>query len=101
MEISIIGLPKSGKTTIYNALTKDKANTDTFSTASITPNIGVSKVPEPRLEFLEKIYQPKKTMLAEIKYTDIAGIGKGFGKDDGISGKLLNYLGNADALIHQ
>jgi GTP-binding protein YchF len=100
LEISIIGLPKSGKTTIYNALTRDKANTETYSTASITPNIGVSKVPEPRLEFLEKVFQPKKTTLTEIKYTDIAGIGKGFGKDEGISGKLLNYLGTADALIH-
>jgi GTP-binding protein YchF len=100
LEICIIGLPKSGKTTIFNALTKGKANTTTYATTAIAPNIGVAKVPEPRLQALEKIFQPKKIMPAEVKYVDIAGIARDFGKGEGISGNLLNYLSNADALLH-
>lgn len=99
MEISIIGLPKSGKTTIFNALTRGKAETTVYAPAALAPNVGVSKVPEPRLQILDKIFQPKKITPAEVKYVDIAGAGKGFGKDEGISGQFLNYLSNADALL--
>ena len=100
MEICIIGLPKSGKTTIFNVLTKGKADTTTYATTTLTPNIGVSKVPEPRLQVLDKIFHPKKVTPAEVKYVDIVGIAKDFGKGEGISGQFLNYLSNADALIH-
>ncbi len=100
MEICIIGLPKSGKTTIFNALTKGKADTTTYATTALAPNIGVAKVPEPRLQFLEKLFQPKRVIPAEVKYVDIVGIAKDFGKGEGISGNLLSYLSNADALLH-
>ncbi|MBM4446832.1 MAG: redox-regulated ATPase YchF [Chloroflexi bacterium] len=100
MEICIIGLPKSGKTTIFNALTKGKVDTKTYTTTALTPNFGVSKVPEPRLQFLDRIFHPKKITPTEVKYVDIAGVGKGSGKDEGISGQFLNYLSNADALLH-
>jgi GTP-binding protein YchF len=100
LEICIIGMPRSGKTTIFNALTKGKADTATYTTTVLSPNIGVAKVPEPRLQILEKLFQPKKIMPAEVKYVDIVGIAKDFGKREGISGNLLNYLSNADALLH-
>jgi GTP-binding protein YchF len=100
LEISIIGLPQSGKTTIFNALTKGKADTKTYVTVTMTPNFGVSKVPEPRFQVLGRIFNPKKITPAEIKYVDIAGIAKDFGKGEGISGQLLNYLSNADTLLH-
>ena len=99
METSIIGLPKSGKTTIFNALTKGKAAVATYTQIALTPNIGISKVPEPRLKTLENIFQPKKVTQAEIKYIDITGTGKGFGKGEGIGGQFLNYLSDADALL--
>lgn len=99
MEITIIGLPKSGKTTIFNALTKGKAEVAAYIQATLAPNIGVSKVPELRLKGLESIFQPKKITQAEVKYVDIAGTGKGFGKGEGISGQFLNYLSGADALL--
>ena len=99
MEISIIGLPKSGKTTIFNALTRGKAEITAYAPTNLVPNIGVSKVPEPRLQILNKIFNPKKTTSAEVKYVDIAGITKGFSKDEGIGGQFLNYLSNADALL--
>ena len=100
MEICIIGLPKSGKTTIFNALTRGKAEVTAYASPDLTPNIGITKVPDPRLETLKNIFQPKKITPAEIKYTDIAGITKNFSKDEGISGPFLNYLSNADALVH-
>ena len=55
MEIAILGLSKSGKTTIFNALTKGKAETAAYASTSLVPNIGMCKVPEPRLEVLEHI----------------------------------------------
>jgi len=100
LEICIIGLPKSGKTTIFNALTNGKADTTTYGKTTPTPNFGVSKVPETRLQTLDRIFHPKKTTPAEVKYVDIAGVTKDFGKGEGISGQFLNYLSNADALLH-
>jgi hypothetical protein len=99
LEICIIGLPKSGKTTIFNALTKGKADTKAYATTAVTPNFGVSKVPEPRLQVLDRIFHPKKIMPAEVKYADIAGAAKGLGRGEGIGGQFLNYLSNADALL--
>lgn len=99
METTIIGLPKSGKTTIFNALTKGKAEVTAYTQTALVPNMGVTKVPEPRLKTLESIFQPRKVTSAEIKYVDIAGTSKGFGKGEGIGGQYLNYLSDADALL--
>jgi len=98
MKIAIIGLPKSGKTTIFNALTKGKAEVAAY-TSSLTPNIGMAKVPDSRLVTLENIFQPKKTIPAEVSYVDIAGSPKTLGPEEGMSGELLNYLTTADALL--
>jgi len=99
MEIGIIGLPKSGKTTVFNALTRGKAQTDAYS-AALAPNIGVVKVPDPRLETLTKILKPKRTVPAEVTYIDIAAPAKGFGKGEGPGGQFLAYLSKVDALAH-
>ena len=99
MEIGIIGLPKSGKTTVFNALTRGKAQTDAYSSA-LAPNIGVVKVPDPRLETLTKILKPKRTVPAEVTYIDIAAPLKGFGKGEGPGGQFLAYLSKVDALAH-
>jgi GTP-binding protein YchF len=99
MEIGIIGLPKSGKTTVFNALTRGKAQTDAYSSA-LAPNIGVVKVPDPRLETLTKIIKPKRTIPAEVTYIDIAAPAKGFGKAEGPAGQFLAYLSKVDALAH-
>jgi hypothetical protein len=87
----------SGKTTIFNALTKGKASVATYS-PTLAPNIGVAKVSDSRLSALEGIFQPKKTVPAEVSYIDVAGSIKGFGKE-GAGGELLNYLTTADALL--
>jgi GTP-binding protein YchF len=98
MKVAIIGIHKSGKTTIFNALTKGKAEVAAYST-TLAPNTGVAKVPDSRLSVLEGIFQPKKTVPAEVSYIDIAGSLKGFGKE-GPGGEFLSYLTTADALLH-
>jgi GTP-binding protein YchF len=97
MKVAIIGIPKSGKTTIFNALTRGNAEVAAYS-PTLAPNTGVAKVPDSRLSVLEGIFQPKKTVPAEVSYTDIAGSLKGFGKE-GPGGEFLNYLTTADALL--
>jgi GTP-binding protein YchF len=97
MKVAIIGIPKSGKTTIFNALTKGKAEVAAYS-PTLAPNIGVAKVSDARLSVLEGIFQPKKTVPAEVSYIDIAGSIKSFGKE-GAGGEFLNYLTTADALL--
>jgi len=97
MKVAIIGIPTSGKTTIFSALTRGKAEVAAYS-PTLTPNTGVAKVSDSRLSVLEGIFQPKKTIPAEVSYTDIAGSIKGFGKE-GAGGEFLNYLTTADALL--
>ncbi len=99
MEISIIGLPGSGKTTVFNALTKCTAETKLHSSGGLTTNPAIAKVPDERVTKLSSIFHPKKTTPAEIKYVDIGGLGKGFGKEQGISGQFLNILSTADAIL--
>lgn len=97
MEIGIIGASKSGKTTLFNSLTKGKADTSAFAPTSFEPNIGVAKVPDPRLEGLQAIFDPKRTIAAEVKYVDVA-IPRGKGRE--LGGELLVHLGKVDAFIH-
>jgi GTP-binding protein YchF len=92
MEIGIIGLGKSGKTTVFNALTKGKAHTGTYSA---DPNVGVAKVADHRLDELDKMYKPKKKTPAEVKYTDIAVPSKGE-----LRGELLNHVSQTEGLLH-
>ncbi|HEU65731.1 MAG TPA: redox-regulated ATPase YchF [Chloroflexi bacterium] len=97
MKVAIIGIPKSGKTTIFNALTRGRAEVAAYS-PTLAPNTGVAKVPDSRLPVLESVFQPKKTVPAEVSYIDIAGSIKGFGRE-GIGGEFLSYLTTADALL--
>ena len=100
MEISIIGYPKSGKTTVFNGLTQGHADTAPYSTGTLRPNIGMAKVPDSRVDSLVSLYNPKKVAFAEVSYSDIPGMTEGFGASVGIHGELLNLLQRADALIH-
>jgi GTP-binding protein YchF len=99
MDICIIGLPQSGKTTIFNALTRFTADTKPHALGSLSVNLAVARVPDERLDQLATIFHSKKSIPAEVKYIDIAGLAKGFGKEHGVSGQLLNYLSAADAIL--
>ena len=96
MKLGIIGLPQSGKTTLFNALTRSNTPT-TASAGRIEVHNGVVDVPDPRIDKLSGMFKPKKTIYAKVTYADIAGLE---GNSKGISGNLLNTLGQMDAFIH-
>lgn len=100
MKVAIIGLPNSGKTTVFNALTRASAETATFSSGRLEPNIAMVKVPDNRLQELNEIYRPKKLTSAEVQYVDIGGLGGTEQRDEGLAPELLNVAGTADALLH-
>jgi ribosome-binding ATPase len=94
----IIGLPSSGKTTVFNALTSSRAETGTYSANPDEPNLATVKVPDPRLERLTEMFQPLKRAPADVQYLDVAGIAKGIA-EKGMSGAILAHLSQADALL--
>ena len=76
IDIGIIGLSQSGKTTIFNALTKGKADVGHI-TEGLAPHVGVTKVPEPRLKVLDDMLHPKKVVPVEARYIDIGASARG------------------------
>ena len=97
MKLGIIGLPQSGKTTIFNAITRGNAPT-TASAGRIEVHQSVVDVPDPRVDLLSKMFNPRKTIYSKVAYADIAGLDSGSAKS-GISGQLLNAINQMDALI--
>ena len=97
MKLGIIGLPQSGKTTIFNALTRGNTPT-TASAGRIEVHNAVVEVPDPRVTKLSAMFNPKKTIYAKVTYADIAGLETGSAKS-GISGQLLNQLSQMDGFI--
>lgn len=98
MQIGIIGLPNSGKTTIFNALTRSDTATAAFSSGQVEVHTAVVDVPDPRVDRLSAMFKPKKTIFAQVTYNDIAGFGRGAAKA-GIAGPLLNAMAANDALL--
>ncbi|HSG42793.1 MAG TPA: DUF933 domain-containing protein [Anaerolineales bacterium] len=97
MKLGIIGLPQSGKTTIFNAITKGDAPT-TASAGRFEVHTAAVDVPDERVTKLSGMFNPKKTIYAKVTYADIAGLESGSAKS-GISGQLLNELSQMDGFI--
>src|SRR4051812_15761206 len=97
MDLGIIGFQRSGKTTIFNAVTRGHAQTGSYG-AGVQPNIGVVKVPDTRLDNLAKLFDPKKLTHADIRYVDFPGAA--FGEGQGPSAQFLAQIARSDALIH-
>lgn len=95
MQLGILGLPKSGKTLLYNTLTAAHEATGKFH-ASKRTHLGTARVPDPRLEKLRDLYRPKRYTPATVEYVDVPGIHKG----DGQHSLDLAELRNVDALVH-
>ncbi|MDD6158415.1 MAG: redox-regulated ATPase YchF [Oscillospiraceae bacterium] len=96
MKLGIAGLPNAGKTTLFNALTGQKAETGSYANANAKPNIGQAKVPDPRLDWLAEYYHPKKYTPATMDFVDIPGVGKGQGKGNA----ALQAIRQVDAIVH-
>ncbi len=104
MRLGIIGLPQSGKTTIFNALTRGDQPTS-MSGGRFEVHTAVVDVPDGRIDRLSQMFKPQKTIYAKVTYADIAGLeGKsgeeGGGQKSGLSGQLLNQLAQMDGFVH-
>ncbi len=96
MKLGILGLPNVGKTTLFNAMTGEKAETASYRSFDDKPNLGVVKVPDSRLDWLAQLHQPDKVTPATIEFVDIAGLAKG----EGLGNKYLAAVRQTDALVH-
>jgi len=96
MRLGIIGLPQSGKTTVFNALTRGNQPVTT-SGGRFDVRTAVVDVPDPRVDRLSAMFKPKKTIYAKVTYADIAGLE---GSKSAISGALLNQLSQMDGFVH-
>ena len=102
LTIGIIGLPQSGKTSLFNALTKAGAPISGYATSTVQANLAVVQVPDARLQPLADIFKPKKVTPATVEFVDVAGLGQGSQahkeKREGLSPEFLGHIRNADAL---
>jgi ribosome-binding ATPase len=99
MQIGIIGLPTSGKTTIFNALTRGTAPVEAFSSGKLEIHTASIQVPDERVEILTRMFKPRKTIHAQVQYNDIGGLARGIGEKGGFEGNLLNQIVQNDALM--
>ena len=98
MQVGIVGLPRSGKTTVFNAATRGRVEVASYRPGG-QPNVGVAKVPDARLQRLAEVYQPKRVVQAEVTYIDTPGAPEGLGESQGIAGEYLGSLQTADMLL--
>ncbi len=102
LTIGIIGLPQSGKTTLFNALTRANAPISGYATSTVQANVAMVQVPDARLQPLADIFQPKKVTPTTVEFVDVAGVGQhtqeGSEKRQGLSAEFLGHIRNADAL---
>jgi GTP-binding protein YchF len=100
MQTGIIGLPNSGKTTVFNALTRGQIETAAYSSGKLEVHTAMVDVPDPRVGILSRMFNPRKTIYAQVQYNDIAGLARGIGEKGGMDGNLLNQIVQNDALLH-
>jgi GTP-binding protein YchF len=100
LTVGIIGLPQSGKTTLFNALTRAGAQISGYPTSTVQANRAVVEVPDERLQRLAEIFHPRKIVPTTVEFVDVAGLGQATetAKHEGLSAEFLGHIRNADAL---
>jgi GTP-binding protein YchF len=99
LQIGIVGLPNVGKSTLFNALTQAGASVAAYPFTTIEPNIGVTAVPDRRLERLAQIIQPERVVPATVEFVDIAGLVKGAHQGEGLGNQFLGHIRDVDAVV--
>jgi GTP-binding protein YchF len=95
----IVGLPNVGKSTLFNALTRAEIQAENYPFCTIEPNVGIVEVPDPRLDVLASIVNPKKVLPTTIEFVDIAGLVEGASKGEGLGNKFLAHIREVDAIV--
>ena len=99
MEVGIVGLPLSGKTTLFNALTGSNARTGAYASGRSAQHTAVVNVIDPRVDLLSSMFSPRKTTRAKVQFSDVSGAGTGNGERQELDLKTLNALSRCDALV--
>ncbi len=100
LQCGIVGLPNVGKSTLFNALTKSSIAAENYPFCTIDPNVGIVKVPDPRISRLCEIVKPLKTQPAIVEFVDIAGLVAGASKGEGLGNKFLATIRETDGIIN-
>ncbi len=98
MKIGLIGLPNSGKTTVFNALAKAEATVTAYANCEAKPNLAVVDVADDRVDYLSKMYKPQKTVYASIELTDFVGLSQGSAKEGLFSSTSMALIKALDSL---
>ena len=100
LHCGIVGLPLSGKSTVFNVITRAGAEVKPYAGGKTDPNRAVVDVPDARFDRLVSVHKPKKETPAQVEFVDLAGLSKGAGKGEGLGNAFLSFVADADALIH-
>src|SRR3954465_4193558 len=100
LKCGIVGLPNVGKSTLFNALTKAGIAAENYPFCTIEPNVGIVELPDARLAQLAAIVSPERIVPAIVEFVDIAGLGAGASKGEGLGNQFLAHIRETDAIVN-